>query len=270
MKNTLVKERNIEDLRSFSAKKMHNLRIEYAVKAIQGCDTFLEAGSGDGFCTRSIVSSSEKPFLRVKAFDIDAKRVALARSLWTDNGKISYEVSDACEPFPYKDSEFDAVVLLDIVEHVKDPSFFIKECVRVLRKNGILLLVVPCEVQPYTLHRFFHKRGWSLSEIFVGHIQQLTKKAVLEILEKEGLRNVWVRHSCHVVGQITDMIGYEMKRIFKIKKERALSPMESVSLYVMRKSMKIFLQKVSYFESKLLARVGICSLDLNVCCRKSG
>ena len=179
MQNNLIKERNIEDLRNFKAKKLHNLRIEYAIKAIQGCDSFLEVGSGEGFCTRSIVSYSKKPFLKIRAFNIDAERVALAKSLWTDNGKIVYGVSDACKPFPYKDSEFDAVVLLDIMEHVQKPDFLIKECVRVLRKNGILFLVVPCEGEPCTLHKFFRKRGWSLSEEFVGHIQQLTKREVL-------------------------------------------------------------------------------------------
>jgi len=277
MKNNLIKERYIEDLRSFKAKKLHNLRIEYAIKALleqgkvppeRGCDTFLEVGSGEGFCTRSIVSYSKKPFLKVKAFDIDAESVTLAKSRWTDNGKILYEVSDACKRFPYKDSEFDAVVLLDIIEHVADPAFLIKECVRVLRKNGVLFLVVPCEGEPFTLHRFFRKRGWSLSRTFVGHIQQLTKKKVLKMLEDEGLKTVWVRHSCHIIGQITDMTGYEMKRIDKIKKERTLNLTEKAWFYIIRKSMKLFLQKVSYFESKLFARVGFCSLDLNMCCRK--
>ena len=263
----MIKERCIEDLRSFRAKKLHNLRIEYAVKALpeRGCDTFLEVGSGEGFCTRSIVSHSKRPFLKVKAFDIDAERVTLARSRWTDNGKISYEVSDACKRFPYKDSEFDAVVLLDIIEHVTDPAFLIKECVRVLRKKGILFLVVPCEGEPGTLHRSFHKRGWSLSRTFAGHIQQLTKKKVLKMLGDEGLKTVWARHSCHIIGQITDIIGYEIKRLDKIKKERTLNLAEKTWFYIIRKSMKLFLQKVSYFESKLFARVGFCSLDLNIC-----
>lgn len=268
MKNNIIEERSVEDLRSLRTKKLHNLRIEYAIKAIQDCDTFLEVGSGEGFCTRTIVSYSTKPFLKVKAFDIDPARVAVAKSLWTDNGKISYEVSDACKTFPYKDSEFDAIVLLDIIEHVKDPSLVIKECVRVLRKRGILFLVIPCEGEPCTLHRFFRKRGWSLSEEFVGHIQQLTKKEVSKMLEDEGLKTVWVRHSCHIIGQITDMIGYEMKKIAKIKIERGLNITEKILFYIMRKSEHLFLRKLSYFESKIFARIGFCSLDLNICCRR--
>jgi SAM-dependent methyltransferase len=268
MENSMIEERSIEDLRSLRTKKLHNLRIEYAVKAIQGCDTFLEVGSGEGFCTRTIVNYLTKPFLKVKAFDIDPARVVVAKALWTDNGKISYEVSDACKPFPYKDSEFDAAVLLDIIEHVKDPSFVIKECVRVLRRGGILFLVVPCEGEPFTLHRFFHKRGWTLSEEFVGHIQQLTKKSVLKMLEDEGLKTVWARHSCHIIGQITDMIGYEIKRIAKIKIERGLNTIERIWFYIMRKSEHLFLRKLAYFESKIFSHIGFCSLDLNVCCRK--
>ena len=268
MNNNLIKERYIEDLHSFKAKKLHNLRIEYALRALKGCDTFLEVGSGDGFCTRSIASYSKKPFLKIEAFDIDTERVALAKTLWTDNGKISYQVSDACERFPYKDSEFDAVALLDIMEHLKNPTLLIKECARVLRKEGVLFLVVPCEGEPGTLHRFFRKKGWSLSEEFVGHVQQLTKKNVLKMLRDEGLEPVWTRHSCHIIGQITDMMGYEMKKLDRIKKERALSAPEKMWFYIIRKSMKLFLQKLSYFESRLFSRIGFCSLDLNICCRK--
>jgi SAM-dependent methyltransferase len=268
MKNPLIEERRIEDLRCLKAKRMHNLRIEYAIKALQGCNAFLEVGCGEGFCTRSIVSYSDKPFLKVKGFDIDPERITVARSLWTDNGNISYEVGDACKPFPYRDAEFDAVILLDIMEHVSDPDFLVKECVRVLRKNGILFLVVPCEGEPYTLHGFFHKAGWSLSRTFSGHIQKLTKKKVLDMLEKEGLKTVWIRYSCHIIGQLVDMIGYEMKRMGRMKEDKVLSPSGKAGFYIMRKSMKFLLQKAAYFESKLFARVGLCALDLNICCRK--
>ena len=88
------------------------------------------------------------------------------------------------------------------------------------------------------------------------------------MLGSEGLKTVWVRYSCHIIGQITDMIGYEMKRIDKIKKGRALSHVEKIWFYIMRKSMKLFLQKASYFEAKLFARIGFCSLDLNIYCQK--
>ena len=47
------------------------------------------------------------------------------------------------EDFKFKTGSFDAVNLGDIIEHVKDPEGFLKECLRVLKKNGVLFVSTP-------------------------------------------------------------------------------------------------------------------------------
>ncbi len=44
---------------------------------------------------------------------------------------------------PFKDEAFDAVYSIDVIEHVQSPGKMIEECRRVLKKNGILILVTP-------------------------------------------------------------------------------------------------------------------------------
>ena len=45
--------------------------------------------------------------------------------------------------FPFKNSEFDSIVVNEVLEHVFKPSDFLSEINRVLKPNGMLLLTVP-------------------------------------------------------------------------------------------------------------------------------
>ena len=45
--------------------------------------------------------------------------------------------------FPFEDSEFDSVVINQVLEHVFEPNFFLSEVERVLKNEGLLLLTVP-------------------------------------------------------------------------------------------------------------------------------
>lgn len=47
------------------------------------------------------------------------------------------------EKLPFGDSSFDAVINTEVLEHCDDPSQFFKECNRVLKKDGKLILSVP-------------------------------------------------------------------------------------------------------------------------------
>ncbi len=49
----------------------------------------------------------------------------------------------AAEHLPYPDASFDAVVLLDVLEHVDDERRVVAEIARVLRPGGLLVLSVP-------------------------------------------------------------------------------------------------------------------------------
>jgi len=47
------------------------------------------------------------------------------------------------EPAPFADASFDAVVLLATLEHIRDKEPLARECYRLLRPNGRLIMTVP-------------------------------------------------------------------------------------------------------------------------------
>ena len=54
-----------------------------------------------------------------------------------------FSVVNMNERLPYDDAMFDAVVCIDGIEHIERPFDFIKECQRIIRKGGVLIISTP-------------------------------------------------------------------------------------------------------------------------------
>lgn len=59
-------------------------------------------------------------------------------------------------PLPYKNDSFDSVVMLDVLEHLYDPSVLLEEAIRVSRKN-IIIGVPNFSSLPARIQMFFGK-----------------------------------------------------------------------------------------------------------------
>ncbi len=88
----------------------------------------LDAGGGTGQITYGLDST---------VLDISKKSLEKARAhgLKTVVGDI--------ENMPFESNTFDTVLLCHVLEHVLEPEKTLKECKRVLKKNGRVVIVVP-------------------------------------------------------------------------------------------------------------------------------
>jgi 2-polyprenyl-3-methyl-5-hydroxy-6-metoxy-1,4-benzoquinol methylase len=76
-----------------------------------------------------------------------------------------------------KKQQFDVILLLDVVEHVKDDTSLINLAKSLLKKNGILILTVPA---PEYLYSDFDK--------FAGHYRRYNKKSLIKLMEGSKLK----------------------------------------------------------------------------------
>jgi len=94
----------------------------------------LDLGSRDGTLASLLVDSN-----KVTCLDIDFEGLNLCR----EKTKAEVVWHDLNDPLPFRDAEFDVVLLSDVLEHVIMNDQLVQECYRVLRDGGIFLGSTP-------------------------------------------------------------------------------------------------------------------------------
>ncbi|HSV66327.1 MAG TPA: class I SAM-dependent methyltransferase [Mycobacteriales bacterium] len=95
----------------------------------------LEAGCGEGYGAAAIARVAS----RVLALDYDAATVAHVAATYPQVGVVRGNLV----ALPLAAGSVDVVASLQVVEHLWDQARFVRECARVLRPGGTLLLTTP-------------------------------------------------------------------------------------------------------------------------------
>jgi SAM-dependent methyltransferase len=181
-------------------------RLREALRFLPERGRVLEVGCGAGRFLRAV--AHERPALTPCGADVSERALAIAARLAP--GMELRRVAGPGAPLPARDGEFDAVLALDVLEHVPDPHAFLGEIARVLVPGGVLHLHAPCEGDALSLWRWIPgQRGpkaWK--ERLAGHVQRFRRRALLAELERSGFTVLRVRHSLHVVGNLADVAAF--------------------------------------------------------------
>lgn len=183
------------------------LRLERTVDALlETPGHVLLLGCGAGRYTRAL--TRYLPGRTVIGGDLS--RHALTEAVAARGGP-NYLALDA-QQLPFTDASFDAIVFLDVLEHVPEPDRLLAECARVLKPGGVLHYFLPLEDEPGTLYRLL-QRNWPIpihrwKRDHVGHIQRFSRGDVLRRTWAAGLPVVETSYSFHLTGQIHDILDY--------------------------------------------------------------
>lgn len=159
----------------------------------------LDIGCGGGMISETLPYYYPKGAL----YGCDVSKSAITYAKKYGSGKVSYSFMKG-KRLPYKDGFFDVCICLDVLEHVPDVFFFLKEVKRILKKGGKFFVIVPCEGEPFTYTWFFQKlrRGQNLTFQYFGHIHpEFTHTYVLTLLKKHGFVIKETRYSEHLFYQ---------------------------------------------------------------------
>ena len=112
---------------------------------------------------------------------------------------------------PIHDKQFDLVFNQGVMEHFRlakmDASLGVKEMMRVLKKNGTLVILVPAYFSPlFFIYSFF--KLFNLVDRYWPYTDQdfLHKHELYEMMEKAGCKNIIVRRVWS--SFFFSMIGY--------------------------------------------------------------
>ena len=111
---------------------------EYIISKVpKDVKSILDVGCGSGW----VAEHFTKKGIRVHSLDISITNPAKALKLYPSE-KHNGIVADSFY-LPFANDSFDCVIASEIIEHVIDPSAFIKEVFRVAAKGGKLIITTP-------------------------------------------------------------------------------------------------------------------------------
>ncbi len=133
--------------------------------------TVLEAGSGEGYGANMIADVATK----VIGLDYDTSAVEHVRAAYPRVEMIQGNLAD----LPLDDASVDVVVNFQVIEHLWDQGQFLRECLRVLRPGGELLISTPNRIT------FSPGRDTPLNPF---HTRELNAAELSELLVEAGFR----------------------------------------------------------------------------------
>jgi 2-polyprenyl-3-methyl-5-hydroxy-6-metoxy-1,4-benzoquinol methylase len=144
----------------------------------------LDCGAGKGKFSETLKNKGAI----VEACDIDKKQF-LSKS-------IKFTEADLNKKLPYEDSRFDIIISIEVLEHLENPSHFLTEIKRILKKGGKAIITTPNISNIKSRLQFLFKGNlhWFNEAEFgysgSNHINPIYYKEILFILKKNNLELV--------------------------------------------------------------------------------
>lgn len=198
-----------------------NLWLEKKISDIPAGLTILDAGAGSGkkqkYCKH----------LNYISQDIsEYKGTEKTGGLHT--GKVDYSkldiVSDIID-IPIENESLDAILCVEVIEHVENPLLVFKEFQRVLKKDGILILTAP--FNSLTHYAPYHYSTGFSKYYYQKHLPEYG----FEILE------------ININGNYYEYLAQEIRRLSQVSKEYSNSKFMSPFFYLFRFYILNFLKR---------------------------
>ncbi|WP_375501050.1 class I SAM-dependent methyltransferase [uncultured Jatrophihabitans sp.] len=153
--------------------RRHEAAYEFALRHVRG--HVLEVGCGEGYGTALLASAATS----ILGVDYDRATVQHAARQYPQARFVRGNLA----ALPVGDAAVDVLATLQVIEHVWDHPQFVRECRRVLRPDGLLLVTTPNRLT------FSPGRETPLNPF---HTKEFTSIELVELIRHGGFRSTWI------------------------------------------------------------------------------
>lgn len=159
-------------LKELYEKKRLGMVLKEAKKANKHPKKILDIGCSNGFFLKLAKSKG----LDIYGTEIGKKQINYLKKNLTKN---IYE----SEKELIGKEKFDIITAFDVIEHLPDPEAFIKNCSKLLRKNG-LLVILTMVLDSWSYKKFKGRVSWISDQ----HLYYFTRKKLKMLLKRNKLK----------------------------------------------------------------------------------
>jgi 2-polyprenyl-3-methyl-5-hydroxy-6-metoxy-1,4-benzoquinol methylase len=135
----------------------------------------LEIGSGLGTFSEKIIRDMST-HCHITLTEISSSYLEQLQNRFSSHNNVSIYKLDLNNKADYDKvghEKFDTIVAMNVLEHVKNDEFTLEQLCRLLKKHGMLVVLVPC-----------HKFLYNVIDRNVGHFRRYTKKELEHKIRK--------------------------------------------------------------------------------------
>jgi SAM-dependent methyltransferase len=193
---------------------VHDRVLDLIVRYSEKNSEILDLGAGEGEFSRRLIEKNFKA-IPVDGFDIHWRNPQIPLIIANLDGEFASTVSPSGK-------QFDAIVAIEIIEHLENPYLFLRECAKLLKPKGLLFVTSP-NVESITSRIIFLYTGRLISfgeveTLRLAHITPLFKWKFDLAFEEAGFEYVWEgynRISYRVGDNFHNKIGSLMARLLR-------------------------------------------------------
>jgi SAM-dependent methyltransferase len=188
--------------------------LDLIIQHLDKKSEILDLGAGEGEFSRRLIEKDFKA-IPVDGFDIYWRNPEIPLIIANLDAEFASTVSQSGK-------QFDAIVAIEIIEHLENPYLFLRECAKLLKPNGLLFVTSP-NVESITSRIIFLYTGrligfGEVETLRPAHITPVFKWKFDLAFEEAGFEYVWEgynRISYRVGDNFHNKIGSLMARLLR-------------------------------------------------------
>jgi 2-polyprenyl-3-methyl-5-hydroxy-6-metoxy-1,4-benzoquinol methylase len=172
--------------------------LAFVLQHLHGPARILDVGAGGGVLAVALrrLGHSVTAIDNWKEYDGVASPMGHRKDILqilSDN-QVQLKIADImAQAMPLEDESFDLVLLMDVIEHLKEPGMVLRDIHRLLKPEGVFIMVTPNLSRIGHRLRFLYGKSpnwevldWCYAPNFFGHVREYTKEELIAMANHVG------------------------------------------------------------------------------------